>query len=225
MTKIGVLGGIGPEATGDFYSKVIALLQESGRIRDNRDYPQIIINSIPAPELIMRNIRTDDLLPYIAGLQELVSCTPKFIVMVCNTIHLFHDELQRHIEIELVDLREVVRKKLLQQKVKRICVFGTPATIALGLYNFGDMQYINLNDNEIEQLSYAVFNFNRGIDKQAQMNKVKVMAQSYIKKGAGSIILGCTEFAVMLKDTGLPVLNTIDVLAEYVVNRYLGKEL
>jgi aspartate/glutamate racemase len=50
--KIGVLGGIGPEATGEFYNKLISKLQDNGMIKSNSDFPQIIINRIPAPELI-----------------------------------------------------------------------------------------------------------------------------------------------------------------------------
>ena len=50
--KIGILGGIGPEATGEFYNKLIKRLQEKDLIKSNKDFPQIFINSIPAPELI-----------------------------------------------------------------------------------------------------------------------------------------------------------------------------
>ncbi len=57
MKKIGILGGIGPEATGHFYLKLIKRLQETGRIKRNTDYPQIIINSIPAPELVDEKIQ------------------------------------------------------------------------------------------------------------------------------------------------------------------------
>jgi hypothetical protein len=61
--RIGVLGGIGPEATGEFYNKLIAKFQERGLIKTNRDFPQIVINSIPAPELIYDTISDEDLKP------------------------------------------------------------------------------------------------------------------------------------------------------------------
>src|SRR3989338_5655614 len=99
--KIGVLGGIGPEATGLFYLKLIKRLQDSGLIRDNQDFPQIIINSIPAPELIFDKVENTDLEVYENGIQELDKMNPDFIVMVCNTIHLYHQSLQSKIATEI----------------------------------------------------------------------------------------------------------------------------
>ncbi len=88
-----MLGGIGPEATGEFYSKLIRSLQEKKLIKNNKDFPHIIINSIPAHELISHKISDEELKPYIEGLKELDKFGVDFIVMVCNTIHLFYDEL------------------------------------------------------------------------------------------------------------------------------------
>ena len=93
--RIGVLGGVGPEATGEFYNKLIRRLQEKGSIKSNRDFPQIIINSIPAPELIYDKISDEELQPYIKGLKELDKFGVDFIIMICNTIHLYYDKLQK----------------------------------------------------------------------------------------------------------------------------------
>ncbi|MBI4150221.1 hypothetical protein HY488_02335, partial [Candidatus Woesearchaeota archaeon] len=79
--RLGVLGGIGPEATGTFYLKLIAQLQNKGLIQRNEDFPQIIINSIPAPELIFDHIDEIDLLPYVQGIKELDAMKPDLIVM------------------------------------------------------------------------------------------------------------------------------------------------
>lgn len=69
--KIGVLGGIGPEATAEFYLKFIRTLQRQGIIERNEDFPQILINSIPAPALIYDEISDEELNPYVDGLKEL----------------------------------------------------------------------------------------------------------------------------------------------------------
>ena len=87
--KFGILGGIGPETSAIFYHGIISDLQKTGIINDNRDYPQIIINSIPAPELTGLNPPSCYIKPYIEGIKELLLHKPKFIVMACNTIHLY----------------------------------------------------------------------------------------------------------------------------------------
>jgi len=116
--KIGVLGGIGPEATGEFYNKLIQKLQEKGLIKTNRDFPQIVINSIPAPELIHDKITKEELCHYIQGLKELDELGVDFIVMVCNTIHLYYEQLQQEINTPILDLRKELEDSLKRKKVK-----------------------------------------------------------------------------------------------------------
>ncbi len=217
--KIGVLGGIGPEATGNFYLKLIKKLQSEGLVRKNQDFPQIFINSIPAPELIFNKLDKVEVEPYLQGLRELDSIHPDFIVIVCNTIHLFHKELQSKIKSPLIDLRKEVEQEIKRLKIKNITVMGTPSTISLGLYNFKGVNYLNPNKEEMEILSATVFNFNQGIDRGAQKNKVEQIAKKYLLLGSERVVLGCTELAVMLEKMDAPRLNTIDVLVDAVVRK------
>lgn len=221
--KIGVLGGIGPEATGEFYCKLIRNLQEKGVIKTNRDFPQIVINSIPAPELIYEETSEEELRPYIKGLKELDRFGVDFIVMVCNTIHLHYKRLQIEISTPILDLRTELRKHLEQMGIKSALVIGTPSTIRQGLYRFNGIRCLEPNTGEIEQLATSIFNFNRGIEKQLQVKKVKEICQNYLKAGAETIILGCTEFAIMLGKEDLPMVNTIDILVEATIQNLVEK--
>lgn len=218
--KIGVLGGIGPEASAIFYLELIKELQHQGLIKSNQDFPQIFINSIPAPELIFDKVNDADLNMYIKGLEELDKINPEFIVMVCNTIHLYHQKLQSKITTEIVDLRKEVYQKINNLEIKTITVFGTPRTITQGLYHFEGICYLNPNEEEIRELSQAIFYFNQGIEKEFQKKKVEGIARKYLSQGSQAILLGCTEFAVMLDDIDIPKLNTIRLLVESVIQRY-----
>lgn len=221
--KVGVLGGIGPEATGIFYLKLIEKLQKNGLITRNSDFPQICINSIPAPELIFDKINSADLEMYIKGLKELDLMKPDFIIMVCNTIHLYHKHLQSEITTEIIDLRAEVYKKFKELNIKNVTILGTPSTVFLGLYKFKDINYFNPNEDDIRELSNAVFNFNKGICKDVQRRKVKSIVEKYLTLGSEIILLACTEFAVMLSDSFIPKLNTIEVLVDCVIERYKQK--
>src|SRR3989338_7494975 len=97
---IGILGGIGPEATGNFYLKLISEIQKQKLVKSNKDYPRIIINSIPAPELTSK-VNKAQLTDYVYGLKSLEKYGADFIVMVCNTIHLYRDSLQREVNISI----------------------------------------------------------------------------------------------------------------------------
>ena len=212
--RIGVLGGIGPEATGEFYNKLINRLQKKGLIKSNIDFPQIIINSLPAPELIYDQISNEELKPYINGLKELDKFGVDFIVMICNTIHLFYDELQKEIETPILDLKDELRRLLISKRVKSAFIIGTPNTIKQGLYRFKGTESFEPNKEEMKELTDAIFNFNKGFDKQMQINKLNTIFQKYLNKGAKTIILGCTEFAVMLSDEDMPKIDTINVMVD-----------
>ena len=220
--KIGILGGIGPEATGEFYNKLIMNLQDKGIIKSNNDFPQIIINSIPAPELIYDTISDEELRPYILGLKELNSFGVDFIVMVCNTIHLYHEMLQKHVDVPILDLKQELRNHLTKNNLSTTLVIGTPNTIRMGLYRFTDLNTFEPNDDEIKILTNSIFDFNRGINRHEQIQKTKRICNKYIDSGAKTVILGCTEFAVMLGDEkDIPKINTIDVLVEATIEKFV----
>jgi len=208
------LGGIGPEATGIFYNKLIKRLQEKGLIKNNRDYPQIFINSIPAPELIYDKISKKDLNLYIEGLKQLEENKVDFIVMVCNTIHLFYGKLQKEIKTPILDLRNELKKILAENKIKTVTVLGTPSTIKKGLYKFDGIKYLNPSVKEMKQLTDSIFNFNKGNETNKQTEVVKKICQKYLEKGSEIVVLGCTELALMLSNKNLPTIDTIDVLVE-----------
>lgn len=217
--RIGVLGGIGPEATVEFYKKLIKKLQKKGLIKSNRDFPQIIINSIPAPELIYAKISDKELQPYVHGLKELDKFKVDFIVMVCNTIHLYYDKLQKEINTPLLDLREEVKRTVGNKGIKSTLILGTPNMISQDLYKFKDVKSFTPNKTEINQLSGAIFNFNIGIEKEKQVQKVRSICETYMKKGAETVILGCTEFSIMLGKENFSKINTIDVLVDATIKK------
>lgn len=220
VIRIGVLGGIGPESTAEFYTKLITQYQKRGLIKSNKDFPQIIINSIPAPELIYDKITSEDLVQYVEGLKQLDSFGVDFIVMVCNTIHLFYETLQEKIKTPILDLRVEVRRVLQKRGVRSVLILGTPSTIENGLYEFDDLKTVKPTKREVEFLSRAIFDFNSGIDKELESKKVSKMCSAYLDGGkAETVILGCTEFGLMLSDAPFDKINTIDVLIDATINR------
>ncbi len=222
--KIGILGGVGPESTGELYLRLIRELQKETRVKNNADFPQVIVNSIPAPELIFNTINEADLRAYEKGLAELDSMHPDFIIMVCNTIHLYRDVLQRDIKTPILDLREEMLNEVKNKNVKRITVFGTPNTVTSGLYRFKGVEYLNPTTVELSVLSKAIFNFNKGHEKQLQEKIASNLAHKYLEKGSEIILLACTELAVLLKNTIIPKIDSLDVMVNAVVKRIKNRD-
>jgi len=140
--------------------------------------------------------------------------------MVCNTIHLYYDFLQNQIHTPILNLKKEIKQLLINKNIKSTLIIGTPNTIKQGLYKFKNIKSYELNKEEIKQLTNSIFNFNKGINKKTQTKIIKNICQKYLNKGAETIILGCTEFAVMLNKENIPKINTIDILVEATVNKF-----
>jgi aspartate racemase len=218
--KIGILGGIGPEATSEFYYKFISKLQEDGLIKSNKDFPQIIINSIPAPELIYDDISDEDIEPYIMGVKELDRFNVDFIVMVCNTIHIYHERLQKETQIPILNLREELKNLLQKNNIKSTLILGTPLLIKKGLYRYKGIKPFEPNENEIKRFTDLIFNFNRGVNKELQIGKLKEICEKHMNDGAETIILGCTELSLMLENEHLPSIDTVDLLVNSTLEKF-----
>lgn len=188
------------------------------KIKSNQDFPRIIINSIPAKELTGLNVRKADLREYIDGLKQLEHNSPDFIVMVCNTVHLYLDALRGEIKTEILDLRTEVIAALRRKRAKSMTVLGTPATMRGRLYVFSGIKDIPLKSTEVLRISSAISRFNAGIESERQSSIIKEIAKSYSSR-SDTVIAGCTEISLMLQGSGIPCLDTMDVLVEATIRK------
>ncbi len=185
--------------------------------KSNADFPQIIINSIPAPELLKPKATEKELLPYSLGLKELDSHNPDFIVMACNTIHIFREQLQQQTNAPIIDLQNEAKQFLLSKRIKKIVVFGSPLTINSGLFDFSGILSIKPTSKEQRQISKAVFCFNIGTQKQKQIRLLEKIAGKYSDKAV--LLLACTEISLMLKKMKCSKVDTMDILLSAVLKR------
>ena len=139
--------------------------------------------------------------------------------MVCNTIHLFLDALQCETIIPILNLRELVKKEIIRRKIKRVLILGTPLTVRRGLYHDNHYTCIEPSESELKELSKRICAHNRGAKKEEHCAMIHKLCEKYIGQGAEVIIAGCTEFALMLAGSKLPVINTIDVLIDTTIKR------
>lgn len=135
--------------------------------------------------------------------------------MVCNTIYLFYDKLQKEVKTPIINLKEELRKLLISKKIKSALIIGTPNTIKQGLYKFEGIKTYEPDEEEMKVLTNSIFKFNKGDTKV--VNDVKNICNKYLNQGAETVILECTEFGVMLDKEDIPKINTIDVLVDAII--------
>ena len=215
---IGILGGMGTQAGLDFCNKLAILYR--GKI--DQDYPLFLLynkSNIPGrPESIgihTRNLsnKIKDfknkkkyllvLKSLIKGCEVLKKSKCKFIVIPCNTAHYWFDDLQKKINIPIINMPKEVfnytKKKC--KKNSSIGLLATEGTIKTGVYNkFFDKNFNLIFPNKMIQensVNKAIKFVKMGNVKKA--NKVIKPAIDYLKKkDCKKIVLGCTELPIAL---------------------------
>ena len=136
MKTVGIIGGLGPETTSKFYLEVVSGCQKINT--DNR--PPILIQSVPIAyslerEEILEGIcRKETSQMLIGAADNLVKGGADFIVMPCNSLHVFIDELRKSVDVPIMSIIEVVVKFLVERKISRIGLLSTLVTRKSKLY-------------------------------------------------------------------------------------------
>ena len=198
---IGILGGMGTQASLDFCNK-LALIN---RGKTDQNYPLFILynkSNIPKrPENIKKYYNV--LKSLIKGCLLLQKNDCKFIVMPCNTAHYWYDDLQKKIRIPILSMPKEVYlyTKKNCKKNSKIGILCTEATLKAQVYNrYFDNKYKLVSPRKPLQK----LNVNKAI-KYVKMGKIKLAEKAIkpavnelIKRKCKKIILGCTELPIAI---------------------------
>ncbi|MCD4760053.1 aspartate/glutamate racemase family protein [archaeon] len=202
--KIGILGGIGPESSALFYKQLIQLVQ-SKNIKSNTEYPHIILESIPAPELLLKN---PDLSMYKETLRNLEKAGADFIVIICNTAYVFIDQFENLVNISILDLNKETKMILDKNNVKKITIFGSKKTTDK-LFHFDNIKIESISENDAAIIDQIILQYNSGKNKKESEQQLINLIKKYPQK---NVLIACTELSTILKNTGLKYLDTFDIL-------------
>jgi aspartate racemase len=225
------MGGMGPEATVDFMAKVIAMT-DSGR---DQDHVHMIVDqdpSVPNRQEAIRGGR-DDVTPYLAAMaKRLESAGADFLVMVCNTAHVFLDGVRASAGIPFISIIEesVAEVERLTPVARNVGVMATDGCLDTGIYQraitaSGRTALVPDSDDvrELMRLISAIKAGDKGEDVAAGMRAV---ARRLVDRGADVIIGGCTEIPIVFGGEGfdVPVVSSTDVLAKKTLRLAKGEE-
>ena len=134
MKTLGIIGGLGPESTIDYYGKIIALYRE--RTGDG-SYPQFIINSINLKKGLdfMDANNLSAMADYLVGeIGKLARGGATFALISANTPHIVFDEVALESPIPLLSIVEATCAAAKARKLKRLALFGTRYTMRATFY-------------------------------------------------------------------------------------------
>ena len=215
---IGILGGMGTQAGLDFCNKLAIL--NRGKI--DQDYPLFVLYNkanIPGrPESIgvhtgnlsNRFINKKSKKKYLQvlksllkGCQLLKKSKCKFLVVPCNTAHYWYDDLQKKINLPIINMpKEVFKHTLRKCKINSsIGLLATEGTLKTGVYNnFFDKKYNLIYPSPKVQKSSVnkAIKFVKMGNVKAASRVIKPAIDYLIKKKCKKIILGCTELPIAI---------------------------
>lgn len=135
-SKLGVIGGMGPEATSYFYEQLIIHTKAAC---DQEHIDTVILSHATMPDRT-KAILTEDDKALLCAMEEdvkiLEACGVANIAIPCNTSHYFYDQIQAKTKVPIIHMpRESVAYALRKREdVRRIGILGTDGTIRSGIY-------------------------------------------------------------------------------------------
>jgi aspartate racemase len=229
--KVGIIGGVGPQATQFIYGKIIEFAQSKYGAKNNNDYPQILIESVPVPDFISDTSQIETAKTMlIKSVQSLTNAGATRLCIGSNTVHILLDELQKSTEVKFISMIELVAKKCVGHGFKKVGLLGTPVLIKSGLYDQelkkNGIELVLPTENEIEvadSIIRDVLAGNKSFDKKTEYIGA---LNDLFSRGAEAIILGCTELplAINYEALGNRTISSDEVLAEGIVDYYYDKD-
>jgi aspartate racemase len=244
MKTLGIIGGLGPESTIDYYQRIIALYRE--RTSDG-SYPEFIINSVDLKKGLDFMAANDlaGMADYLLeGIAKLAHSGADFGLIAANTPHIVFDDVAPKSAIPLISIVEATCKTAKTRKLKRLALFGTRYTmqatfypkvflregIALLVPEPNDQDYIH--DKYMNELVRGKFlpETRAGllaiVDRmKAESDPPSVAAATYGEAGIEGVILAGTELPLILRDAeynGIPFLDTTKIHCEAAVAEMLS---
>src|SRR5438094_8394085 len=134
MKTLGIIGGLGPESTVDYYQTIIALYRERA---GGDSYPQFFINSMDlnkVREPVIADDRQRLTENIVIEIEKLARAGADFGIISANTPHIVFDEVARKSPIPLISIVEATRAAAKTQNLKRLALFGTRYTMQATFY-------------------------------------------------------------------------------------------
>jgi aspartate racemase len=230
MKTLGLIGGVGPESTIEYYRLLIAAYREQ---RDG-NYPPIIINSINLTMLIalMNAGELEKFADEITGeVEKLVRAGADFGAFASNTPHIVFDEVQLRSRIPLISIVEATREKAQSLGLKTVGLFGTRFTMQAKFYPavFSRAGITLVTPNEVEQNyiheKYMNELLNNIFLPETRERLLSIADELKRRHGIEGLILGGTELPLLLRDeehNGIRLLDTTRIHVERLVAELLS---
>lgn len=224
MYELGIIGGMGPEATAEIFRRIILLTDANC---DQEHISICILNKPQIPdrtEYIINNGQSP--LPMIMeGINQLKRLGTKCFIIPCNTSHIFTSHFSGQEDIMFIDMIKTTKNYLRKQyKGDRICILGTIGTATARVYGCGnsddglDVTYPNQKiQDEVMSIILSV-KANSKTTLQNKTRLIEIMGQILNEQEDCTFVLACTELSVLMSGEAIDSIKYVDAMDLLAIN-------
>ncbi|GAB4241497.1 MAG: aspartate racemase [Acidobacteriota bacterium] len=225
---IGILGGMGPDATAAFFQRIIDWTPAR---RDQEHIPVIMVSDPRIPDrsryLLGRSAESPG--PYLVRLAQLLERSGADLIAIpCNTAHWFWNEIARSVRVPVLHIVDeslrVVEREF--PEARRLGLLATTATARCGIYaepaQVAGYELLLPSDGEQETLQAIIDGVKAGDDYGPLRSALETVIAAMGERGVEVVIYGCTELGLLQADPGpVGVVDSNDALARAAVEQAL----
>ena len=228
----GVLGGMGPQATVDFMTKLVSHTDA----QCDQDHIRVLLDHNPGVPNRHEAI-AGDAADVKAGLVDMARrlqlAGADFLLMVCNTAHAFQADIEAAVNIPFISIIDEAVSELESEwpNSRGVGVMAADGCLAAGLYQRALQQAgreaILWSDEEVDQFMSIVYQIKAGGALVRLKPQMLQLAQILLERGAEVLIAGCTEIPLLLRDgheLPAPLLSSTDIMVSRTINYALGEK-
>ena len=231
MKRIGLIGGLGPEATIEYYNGLINAFKDGS---GDLNYPEIIIYSVNMSEFmaLMTAKKYDELTAVLLEkIDSLKRAGAEFAAMTANTPHLVFDRVKERSPLPLISIVEATREEASRKRHKACRIVGHSiyyeCFFLSGCVQKHGIEVVTPDQEDKDLINIKLFSeIELGIFKdETRELLIGIIHKMVEQQNIDSIILGCTEFPLILTEqsyAGVPVLNTTSIHIRKIANYCSG---
>jgi aspartate racemase len=222
MRTAGMIGGLGPESTIDYYRSIIARV----RAREpNAGYPHVIINSLDVDKGIamLDTGRLDDLTDYLAlGVESLARAGADFAFIAANTPHLVFDKVESRSAIPLLSIVRATCDYTKALALKKVGLLGTGFTMRARFYP-EEFQRAGIalvppkeSERDFIHRKYIGELLKNQFLPETRTEILNITQRMKREDGIEAVVLAGTELPLLLRDSGSPGIEFLDTTVIHV---------
>ena len=229
MKSVGVIGGLGPETTAEFYLEVIFQCQK----KYDKQRPLIVISSVPLlfeieRDLIASNTGKERYIPFLVDeAKRLEKSGVDFLVMPCNSLHVFIEDIRSAVSIPVLSIVEETINYLKQHGFNKVGLISTSATVANNVYETkleeNNIAFVAPNDLQRAKMDKIIQRLIEGQHLNKDRELILEVVKELSAQDVDCVALACTDLQLLLPKSGeVEIFDTMKVLAESTVRAILS---